>query len=205
MDRHESMTPGPIFTIGHSNGTLDALINLLHGQRIDVLADIRSRPFSRYTPQFNGPALKEPLAAQGIRYLFLGKELGGRPEGPEFYDAEGHVIYSLVEQAPFFLEGLARLETGMQKYRVALMCSEEDPAHCHRHLLVGRVLVARGITVQHIRGDGTLEPETALAARQARESLPEGQPPLFDLEETTVWKSTRSVLRKDTRPTSSEP
>src|SRR5262249_24773983 len=154
---------------------------------------------------FNSPALKEPLAGRGIRYLFLGKELGGRPEGPEFYDAQGHVVYSLVEQAPFFLAGIARLETGRQRYRVAGMCSEEDPGHCHRHLLIGRVLAARGIAVQHIRGDGTLVAETDLAAQQAREALPEGQLPLFDLEETTVWKSTRSVLRKDTPPTSSEP
>ena len=92
----------------------------------------------------------------------------------------------------------------MQKYRVALMCSEEDPAHCHRHLLVARVLVARGVPVQHIRGDGRLQAETDLAAAQARATVPEGQMPLFDLEETTVWKSTRSVLPKNTRPPSSE-
>jgi hypothetical protein len=93
----------------------------------------------------------------------------------------------------------------MRQYRVALLCSEEDPAHCHRHLLLGRVLVARGVEVRHIRADGTVQTETDLAAAQAREALPEGQMPLFDLEETTVWKSTRSVLRKDTPPTSSEP
>jgi uncharacterized protein (DUF488 family) len=179
-------------------------MDLLRGQRIDVLVDIRSQPYSRYAPQFNSAALKEALVLRGVRYLVMGRELGGRPDGAEFYDAQGHVVYSQVEQAPFFLEGIARLETGMQKYRVALMCSEEDPAHCHRHLLVARVLVARGVPVQHIRGDGRLQTETDLAAAQARAALPEGQMPLFDLEETTVWKSTRSVLPKNTRPPSSE-
>jgi uncharacterized protein (DUF488 family) len=193
----------PIFTIGHSNQSLSTFLELLRGRQIAVLGDVRSRPYSRYAPQFNAPALKPALTAAGIQYLHL-PQLGGRPDGPEFYDAAGHVVYSLVEQAPFFLDGIARLETGRRKYRIALMCSEEDPAHCHRHLLVSRVLEARGIPVAHILGDGTLLAERDLAAVQAQAARPEGQPPLFDLEETTVWKSTRSVLRKDPRPPSSE-
>ena len=148
---------------------MEALIDLLRGQHIDVLVDIRSQPYSRYAPQFNSAGRwKEALVLRGVRYLFMGRELGGRPEGAEFYDAQGHVVYSGSEaQAPFFLEGIARLETGMQKYRVALMCSEEDPAHCHRHLLVARVLEAQGVPVQHIRGDGSVQAETDLAAEQA--------------------------------------
>ncbi len=196
---------GPIFTIGHSNHPIEVLIALLRAAEIDVLADVRSRPYSAYAPQFNGPALKAAIQAAGLQYLHLGAQLGGRPEGAAYYDPDGRVIYSAVERAPFFLEGIARLEKGLDRFRIALLCSEEDPAHCHRHLLVARVLAARGIAVHHLRADGTMQTEADLAEAQARAALPEGQMPLFDLEETTVWKSTRSVLPKSPRPPSSEP
>jgi uncharacterized protein (DUF488 family) len=98
--------------------------------------------------------------------LFLGKELGGRPESSEFYDAEGFVLYSRIAESPLFLEGIERLITGITTYRVALMCGEENPANCHRRLLVGRVLAKRGVSVRHIRGDGTVQDEDELAQEE---------------------------------------
>src|SRR5579884_224215 len=103
----------PLFSIGHSNHPIDAFLGLLDAHRIGVVADVRSSPFSKFVPQYNANSLKAALDARGTRYVSLGKELGGRPEGEEFYDAEGHVLYSRVARADFFKEGIARLQKGM--------------------------------------------------------------------------------------------
>lgn len=151
-----------IWTVGHSTHELPALADLLRQHGIDVVADIRSHPFSRRNPQFNQGSLRSGLLDAEIEYVFLGKELGGRPPEPEFYDGDGHVRYSAVARTPRFASGLERLLTGAASYRVAILCSEEDPARCHRRLLVGRVLVGCGVTVQHIRGDGQIVAEESL-------------------------------------------
>src|SRR5919201_5780422 len=116
-----------LYTIGHSNHALDTFIGLLEAHAIQVLVDVRSQPYSAYTPHSESRQLKTAVTAREIRYLFLGKELGGRPNGDEFYDADGYVRYDLVAESPLFRAGLARLEQGIGKYRVAAMCAEEDP------------------------------------------------------------------------------
>jgi uncharacterized protein (DUF488 family) len=185
-----------LYSIGHSNQSFDALLGLLQQHQIDVLADVRSAPYSKFCPQFDKHALEAATRDAGLQYVFLGRELGGRPDGAEYYDAEGYVLYGRRAEAPEFLAGIARLERGRQQYRVAVLCSEEDPAGCHRHLLIGRVLAARGTPLVHIRGDGRLQTAAELESPQLA---------LFaDLEERP-WKSIRSVLRSEPRPTSSEP
>jgi uncharacterized protein (DUF488 family) len=166
MNDKESQEKLTIFTIGHSNHSLETFIDLLKSHKIDVLVDARSKPFSRFLPQFNKVELEKSVKAGGIKHLFLGKELGGRPESSEFYDAEGFVLYSRIAESPLFLEGIERLITGITTYRVALMCGEENPANCHRRLLVGRVLAKRGVSVRHIRGDGTVQDEDELAQEE---------------------------------------
>jgi uncharacterized protein (DUF488 family) len=148
-----------VWTVGHSNQLADQLIALLRGERIDVLADVRSQPYSRYNPQFRRENLKTALEQAGLGYVFLGAELGGRPPEPEFHDASGHVRYDLVRQTKRFRGGLNRLLTGAASYRVAIMCSEEDPARCHRRRLITPALVAAGVEVRHIRGDGRVVAE----------------------------------------------
>ncbi|RJR38645.1 MAG: DUF488 domain-containing protein [Deltaproteobacteria bacterium] len=151
-----------IFTIGHSNHQLSIFIQLLNKYHIDVLVDIRSHPYSKYAPQFDINNLKKAVKAYNIKYLYLGRELGGRPEGKEFYDINGNIIYSTLAESQFFREALARIEEGLQKFRIALMCSEENPDRCHRYLLVGRTLAANGVIVNHIRGNGELETQNQL-------------------------------------------
>jgi len=148
--------------------------------------------------------LKARVTAAGIKYLFLGAELGGRPRGEEFYDADGHVLYWRVAESPAFLEGISRLEAGIQKYKVAIMCSEENPAVCHRRLLIGRVLVMRGITITHIRGDGQVQTDAELAVEGKGRDGEDHQVMLFKDQGTDTWKSIRSVLQRGKRPTSSE-
>src|SRR6185369_13748472 len=94
----------------------------------------------------------------------------GKPKGEQFYDAEGHVLYNRIAASPAFQRGLERLLNGMDSYTIALMCGEEDPTHCHRRLLIGRVLQERNIEVAHIRGDGSLQTDSDLESIQNRRS-----------------------------------
>jgi uncharacterized protein (DUF488 family) len=156
-----------IWTVGHSRHEIPALVDLLRRHGIEVVADVRSHPSSRHNPQFNRERLRSSLLAAQIEYVFLGQELGGRPPEPEFYDAAGHVLYGAVAKSDRFASGLERLLTGAARYRVAILCSEENPENCHRRQLVGRVLADRGITVLHIRGDGTVLSEEDLVGLPA--------------------------------------
>ena len=185
---------GMVFTIGHSNHSAKKFVGLLAGHRVEVLADTRSRPYSRHAPHFNIEELKATLSDYGIGYLFLGLELGGKPAGEEFYDTEGRVDYMRVERSRTFLDGIHRLEREILNRRVALLCSEENPASCHRRLLVGRVLSERGVLVRHIRGDGDVQTEGEAAGNH---------PTLFPQVEVSVRKSIRSVSRRRRRPNSS--
>src|SRR5579864_2883090 len=112
-----SDTPARALTIGHSNHSLDILLVLLKDHKVEIVVDTRSQPYSKYSPHFDQEALKTALAGSGIRYLYMGKELGGRPTGTEFYDSEGRVLYDRLAASALFQEGLARLEKGLQEFR----------------------------------------------------------------------------------------
>jgi len=180
------MSGSRIFTIGHSNHDPDHFRRLLSEHGIEVLVDVRSWPHSRFVEWADTAVLPELIAEANVRYLFLGNELGGRPEGDRFYDAEGHVLYGKVAEQDWFEAAIRRLERGAEKYRVAIMCSEEDPSHCHRRLLVSKVLLERGMTVAHIRKSGRVEIESG--------SLRLAEGTLFEDEES-LWRSSLSVSR----------
>jgi hypothetical protein len=186
---------GSFFTVGHSNHDVAAWLALVRSHGIEVVVDVRSSPYSGYVPQFDKELVRTALEEAGIRYLFLGEELGGRPTNPEYYDAKGRVLYSRVCNDDRFKSGIARLETGIARYRVALMCGEENPAHCHRRLLIGRVLVEHGHTMLHVRGDGRVETDDVVAAESGK-PLVEDQPALFAELDEDSWRSTASVSPK---------
>ncbi len=181
-----------VLTIGQSSHAWGQFVAILQRNAVQVIAEVRSYPYSNYSPQFDREAMKEALTKIGVKYVDLGEELGGRPEGTEFYDRDGHVLYDKVAASAKFAEGIRRIEDGMKKYRVAMLCSEEDPAICHRGLLVGRVLRERGARVDHIRGDGRIQADNEVFAKN--DSV-EKQGKLFDADEAPAWKSLPSVLR----------
>ena len=192
-----------VYTIGHSSHSFELFAELLRKHGIHVLVDVRSAPYSRYAPQFDHDLLPRSLNQAGIKHLFLGRELGGRPNKQDYYDADGHVLYSRITTDPIFVAGIERLERGMPDFRIALMCGEEDPAHCHRRLLVARVLIERGHAVLHIRGDGRVESDDEVA-RESGKSLVNEQPALFAELDEDQWRSTASVLPKKAPPNSSK-
>ena len=155
-----------IYTIGHSNHPIERFIALLQPHGIDALADVRSTPYSRFNPQFNREKLQTSLATAGIRYVFLGEELGARTKDPSCYDDTGRVSYARLAQSEPFRRGLERLLTGMRDHRIAIMCAEREPLECHRTILVSRELEKLGVPVTHILADDSLEPH-----RQAMQRL----------------------------------
>jgi uncharacterized protein (DUF488 family) len=150
-----------ILTIGRSTLPYERFLHLLRGAAITAVADVRSSPCSRQFPQYNKESLSAELRADGISYVFLGQELGGRPTERRFY-CDGVADYELMSKSAKFSDGLDRVVEGAKKYCIALMCSERDPLDCHRCLLVGRALMDRGFQVKHILGDGTIQNHTAI-------------------------------------------
>lgn len=145
-----------LFTIGHSNHSLDAFLSLLKQHNINALADVRSHPYSKFLPHFKQKNLKQSLLAEGIQYVFLGQELGARPNNLQCY-INGKAVYEKIAQTPEFKSGIERILTGTNKYKIALMCAEKDPIDCHRAVLVCQHLQPFNLDIQHILKDGTLE------------------------------------------------
>ena len=163
-----------LFTIGHGNHGIDKLLDLLDTNGVRTVVDVRTMPFSRYSPQFNKTDLDAVLAARDIRYLFAGKYLGGRPADPTCYKSgilpvEGtdylhEVDYAEVMKRDWFLKGIHRLLELADLRTTSILCSEEDPARCHRHHLISKYILAQDseADVRHIRGDGNVYPATTI-------------------------------------------
>lgn len=156
--------PLVVFTIGHSTHPLDEFMALLKQHAVTALADVRSAPFSRFNPQFNKDALARDLKAHGIKYVFLGRELGARSDDPSCYE-KGRVRYGRLARTELFRQGIERVMKGSGEHRIALMCAEKEPLECHRTLLVARALDDQGVEVTHILGDGRLESQRAAMER----------------------------------------
>jgi uncharacterized protein (DUF488 family) len=144
---------------------MDRFLELLRGAGVTVVADVRSQPTSQRLPHFNRGELEHSLRAAGIAYVFLGEQLGGRPDRPSLYDADGRVDYGRVRQTHEFRQGIERLCRGMKSHTIAMMCAEEDPLDCHRGLMITPALVERGVEPGHLRGDGSVESTRAMQDR----------------------------------------
>ena len=152
----------PLFTIGHSTHVFPRFLALLQQHGIEIVTDVRSRPFSRL-PWFSRPSLEKELKDNGIRYVFLGLELGARRDERECYIG-ARADYDRIAQLPLFQKGLERLNVGIAKARIALMCAEKDPLDCHRTILVCRYAKEYS-DVFHIHADGKLESHEKAEAR----------------------------------------
>ena len=146
-----------IYSIGHSDHTIEAFLDLLRQQMVAVIVDVRSQPYSRWAAQFNRENLARDLEAAGIRYVFMGDSLGGRPADPAFYGAgQERPDYERLAQSPVYQVGIEQLLELAEAEQVAVMCSEGDHHKCHRALLITPTLLERGARVFHIRPDGTV-------------------------------------------------
>ena len=150
-------SPYPLFTIGHSNLEISALLGALIRSEIKMVCDVRTRPGSFRFPQFNRETLMGQLASAKIIYQFFGDQFGGRPLDSRYYRPDGLVDYAARRKAPDFEEGMDRLLGFAKNQNLVLMCAEEDPLHCHRFLMICPALVQRGIEPIHLRRTGVIE------------------------------------------------
>ena len=153
MTTDSLVTDSILYTIGHSNHPLEKFLELLRMHEITVIADVRSVPQSRFSPQFNQKNLLEALTQIGCRYIFLGKELGGKRQEKECY-CNGQMESERVLALPIFQKGCERLLWKVAGNRVALLCSEKDPAKCHRAYWIAKALCNR-LPIRHILADGS--------------------------------------------------
>ena len=161
-----------LLTIGHGNSSLEVFIRLLDDNGIVLLIDVRTSPYSRYNPQFNKENLESALSQHDIQYAHAGRYLGGRPSDPTCYKSralpeEGadylhEVDYPEVMKRAWFIGGICRLLELADEQTTAIMCSEEDPAQCHRHHLIAKYLMTEHpeVPVRHIRSNICSEDKT---------------------------------------------
>ena len=177
-----------IYTIGHSIHPTDKFIGLLQTHRIQTVVDVRSTPYSGHNPQFNQPVLKDSLFRASLEYTHLAT-LGGYPEDKKYYDDAHHAVYERIAATREFKKGIEQLDAMLDDTRPAIMCAQGKPEDCHRHHLLARCLLERGLTVTHILRDGTL-----LDAAELFEADISDQLPLFELPgEDRDWRSPQRV------------
>ena len=160
-----------LYTLGHSAHPLAKFLSLLDQYGIRTLADVRSVPASRFHPQFNRASLERSLTEHGLRYVFAGQALGGRPSDPTVYP-DGRLPvkgqsnpprpdYAEMMKRDCFIQGIEHLLqlAADAEQPTAILCSEEDPAHCHREHLIAAYLrkYHSGTEILHIRGNGVLQ------------------------------------------------
>ncbi len=170
-----------LYTIGHSNHTIEHFIDLLKRHKIGIVVDVRSVPYSRYCSQFDKTILSAALKAVDIQYVFSGKELGARPDDPACYE-DGYVNFKRIARRKEFKDGVGRFLTSIGKCHVALMCTEKEPLECHRTILICRNLKEYNLRIKHILEDGGIE-DHADAERRLVEML-KIEPTLFEQEKT---------------------
>ena len=148
----------PFFTIGHSNRTLEAFVDLLTGADIRLVADIRTIPRSRTNPQFNKDTLPDSLATFDIAYEHIaalgglrGKTRSLPPDVNGFWTNDSFHNYADYALSEPFHAGLERLLEEGSRRRCAIMCSEAVWWRCHRRIIAD-YLIGTGETVFHIMG-----------------------------------------------------
>jgi len=153
-----------VYTIGHSDHGTGALLDLLRRNGITLVVDVRSQPYSRWAPHFNRETIAHDLKEAGFAYRFMGDTLGGRPDDPTLYEpGEERPNYEQMELTEAYQSGISKLLELAQVGPVALMCSEGDHRHCHRHLLITQTLLDREVKVLHIQPDDTKIPGEPIA------------------------------------------
>src|SRR5262245_48321080 len=151
-----------LWTIGHSNRSIEQFLDLLRENQSECLADVRRFPGSRKHPQFGKDELPRSLANAGIEYRHF-EALGGRrrerlPNSPNSaWRVEQFAAYADYTQSAEFQAALAALIDLARSKRTAIMCAEQDFHSCHRRIIAD-VLVARGWQVHNIVRKNRTEP-----------------------------------------------
>ncbi len=140
-----------IYTVGYGLKQIEEFVEVLKKYNIQYLIDVRSRPYSKYKPEFSKEHLKNYISKHAINYLFWGKDIGGQPDDRECYTEDGIVIYSKIEKKISYILAIEKLILNIKNgLNICLLCSEEYPEKCHRSKLIGETLSKSGISILHI-------------------------------------------------------
>lgn len=177
-----------LFSVGHSNQTVESFLEEIKSFGIDCIVDVRSVPYSKFTPQFNAETLGAVLKRNDIAYLPFGLEFGARRTDSFDYDnllgarfPDNQVVFELAVQSPAFLRGVDRVQNGLERgYHIALMCSEAEPLDCHRFSLVSRYFNDHGYDVRHILAKGKFASHLSLQNKMIAEYVKKGKIPEVD-------------------------
>lgn len=154
-----------IYTIGHGRLTVSDLMRFLAVNIINTVVDVRSVPYSRFTPQFNKKKLERVFPDCDIEYRFAGEYLGGFPGGKK-PESRAKTDWEALAATDRFKRGIRRLKELAETRKIVLLCAEEDPHRCHRHHMISPALLKAGIRVIHLRHNGQKE-----AASEIQDSL----------------------------------
>ncbi|WP_026198893.1 DUF488 family protein [Desulfitobacterium hafniense] len=172
-----------LYTIGHSLHSIDQFNKLLNNHDVNCVIDVRSTPYSKYSPQFNTNELRKFLSINHKSYIFMGEEFGARRSDSSLYDIDGLLDFEKVIKSAFFQAGVKRVKSGLNKdYKIAFMCTEKEPLDCHRSILVGRAFHDEGFEVLNIHEDGSVENQKGLEERLLDLYFPDrNQTSIFDI------------------------
>lgn len=151
-----------IYTIGYGGRSSNDFMQLLRRYDIALLVDVRSQPYSKFNPDFTRSTLTRILRGAGVDYAFLGETLGGRPTDEDCF-VDGLLNAARCEERAWYRQGIARLKSLAAQRCTAIMCSEKDPANCHRSYTIGVTLQKDpSCSVLHIDKGGALKDQAAL-------------------------------------------
>lgn len=146
-----------IYTIGHSNYSMERFLDMLRHYNINTVVDIRGTPYSKYNVQYDKEKLQETLRSEGFIYIYMAKEFAAKRGNKQSYNGEGYSNFEEVVKEKDFLSGIERLKVGCSKgYRIALLGAMQSPIRCHRCILLGRELIKAGFELRHILDDYSL-------------------------------------------------
>ncbi len=172
-----------IISIGYSRRSIEQFTQLLVDHGVRYLIDVRTKPFSKYNPDFNRENLQVVLKSIGIKYVFMGDTVGGLPSDSDCY-TDGKVDYRKTADNNLFKSGLDRLVKAHNlPVNVSIMCAEMKPEQCHRSKLIGEELAKKGIDITHVD-----EKNIVRAQKEIIDRITKGQYSMFEDEFTSVKK-----------------
>ncbi len=179
---------GLLYTIGHSRYEFESFSNLLNKYEINYLLDVRSTPYSKYAETYNKEQLSSLLSKMGIKYSFMGKFFGARPENIELYNEEGYLDFEKTSHSDLFIKGMENVKLGLKRgNNIVLMCTEKDPIDCHRAIMVARAFSLEEIEVKHILLNGKLQTQQDLDERLLERYFPDrAQLSLFNNKDISI-------------------
>jgi len=145
-----------VYTVGYAGRTIPGLAALLKSYGVTHVVDVRSVPYSKAFPDYVRESLEKTIPEQGLKYVYLGTELGGMTD----------------QHDPVAFErGIRQVSRASERHSLCLMCSENRPQDCHRTRLIAPALIAEGIEVLHINEKGELLSQEQAVARREPEQF----------------------------------